>query len=253
MKIQGAKVLVTGGNRGIGLALARAFRKEGAEVWIGVRDVNATSEFPSIALDLGSRQSIESVLPELDRLEFDILVNNAGLLTGGLLEEQSVDEIYSMFQVNLLGLVQLTRGLLPGMVKRGRGMIVNNSSVSGVMNFPMASTYSAAKSGVYAFTRCLAQELRGTGVSTLVMVTPGVKTRMFDEIPKKYGGKLDLTMIEGAISPEEWAREVVLAVMEDREILEPKGFSGLGVFLARHTPGVFNRFVSTKFRRGGLN
>lgn len=251
MKIQGAKVLVTGGNRGIGLALAKAFRQAGAEVWVGVRDPKAMTEFPAIELDMGSRETIERAVPELEKKEFDILVNNAGLLTGGLLEEQPVDDVYAMFQVNLLGLVQLTRALLPGMVKRGRGKVVNNSSVSGVMNFPLASTYSAAKSGVYAFTRCRAQELRGTGVSTLVMVTPGVKTRMFDEIPKKYGAKMDLKLIEGAISADEWAEAVVNAVLDDREILEPKGFSGLGVFLARHTPGVFNRLVATKYRRDG--
>ncbi len=252
MKIQGAKVLVTGGNRGIGLAMARAFREAGADVWVGVRDAKAMTEFPAIALDMGSRDAIERAALELQAMEFDILVNNAGLLTGGLLEDQSVEEIYAMLQVNLLGVIQLTHALLPGMVKRGRGKIVNNSSVSGVMNFPLASTYSASKSGVYAFTQCLAQELRGTGVSTLVMVTPGVKTRMFDEIPKKYGAKLDLKLIEGAISAEEWAREVVHAVEDDREVLEPKGFSGLGVFLARHTPGVFNRLVATKYRRDGL-
>ncbi len=252
MKIQGAKVLVTGGNRGIGLAMARAFREAGADVWVGVRDAKAMTEFPAIALDMGSRDAIERAALELQAMEFDILVNNAGLLTGGLLEDQSVEEIYAMLQVNLLGVIQLTHALLPGMVKRGRGKIVNNSSVSGVMNFPLASTYSASKSGVYAFTQCLAQELRGTGVSTLVMVTPGVKTRMFDAIPKKYGAKLDLKLIEGAISAEEWAREVVHAVEDDREVLEPKGFSGLGVFLARHTPGVFNRLVATKYRRDGL-
>lgn len=252
MNVQGAKVLVTGGNRGIGLAMARAFRQAGAEVWVGVRDPKAVSEFPAISLDMGSREAIARSTSDIEKLELDILVNNAGLLTGGLLEEQSVDEVYAMFQVNLLGLVQLTHALLPGMVKRGRGKVINNSSVSGVMNFPLASTYSAAKSGVYAFTRCLAQELRGTGVSTLVMVTPGVKTRMFDEIPKKYGAKLDLKLIEGAITAEEWAQEVINAVRDDREILEPKGFSGLGVLLARHTPGLFNRLVATKYRRDGL-
>lgn len=74
---------------------------------------------------------------------------------------------------------------------------------------------------------------------------------MFDEIPKKYGAKMDLKLIEGAISADEWAEAVVNAVLDDREILEPKGFSGLGVFLARHTPGVFNRLVATKYRRDG--
>lgn len=251
MKLKDAKVLVTGGNRGIGLALAQAFREAGAQVWIGSREARPIEGFAVVALDLSSREGIARVLPELEKLEFDVLVNNAGQLTGGLLEEQDLDAVYSMFQVNLLALVQLTQGLLPGMLKRGRGKIVNNSSVSGVMSFPLASTYSAAKSGVIAFTQCLAQELSGTGVSTLVMVTPGVKTRMFDEIPEKYGSKMDLKLMS-SIPPEEWAKEVVQAVMEDREVLQPKGFTGIGVQLAKHCPSLFGRIVSSQYRRQGL-
>jgi short-subunit dehydrogenase len=262
MKVEGARVFVTGGNRGIGLAMAKAFSSAGAQVWIGVRNpaapdvVTALSELPkgrAVRLDMSSRESIEESLPELLKLEIDILVNNAGQLTGGLLEEQSLDDIYQMFQVNLVGLAHLTHSMLPGMIARKRGKIVNNSSVSGVMNFPLASTYSAAKTGVIALTACIAEELRGTGVSTLTLVTPGVKTRMFDEIKVKYGSKLDLTLIEGAVEPEVWASEVVDAVKDDRSTLLPRGLPRAGLAFAKFLPRAFNSFVSTKFRRAGLN
>ncbi len=257
MKVEGRRVLVTGGNRGIGLAIAEAFLARGADVWIGVRDPEAviesvSTELRRISLDLSSRASIETSLPAILDLKFDILVNNAGQLTGGLLEEQSLDEIYSMFQVNLLGLTHLTHAILPGMLERGRGKIVNNSSVSGVMNFPLASTYSAAKTGVVALTACLAAELRGAPVSTLTLLTPGVKTRMFNEIKAKYGSKMDLNLIEGSIEPEVWAAKVVEAVEDDRDVLEPSGMTGAGLAFARYLPRLFNSVVATKFRRSGL-
>lgn len=271
MKIEGAHVFVTGGNRGIGLALAKAFASAGARVWIGVRSIDSsevkaalgeiTASSPTISsqtpiaqayeLDLSSRSKIEAALPDLLKLEIDVLVNNAGQLTGGLLEEQALDDIYSMYQVNLLGLTHLMHAILPGMISRGRGKIVNNASVSGVMNFPMASTYSASKTGVIALTACVAGELRGTGVSTLTLVTPGVKTRMFEEIKIKYGAKMDLSFMEGSLDPDVWAREVVEAVLDDRDILNPRGVAKVGLSMARYLPGIFNAFVATKFHRRG--
>lgn len=252
MKIEGMKVLVTGGNRGIGLALAQAFAAAGAKVWVGARDpksVPASQGVTALALDLSSREKTEASIPELQALEFDILVNNAGQLTGGLLEEQPLADIYEMFQVNLVGLVHLTRALLPGMLSRRRGKIINNASVVGVMHFPLASTYSAAKAGVIAFSDCLQEELVGTGVSTLVMITPGVKTRMLNDIPNKYGAKIDVSFIERAISPEAWAAAVLSAVRDDRAVLQPRGLTRLGLDIARYLPPLFRAGVQRQYSR----
>src|SRR5690606_35695070 len=102
--------------------------------------------------------------------------------TGGLLEDQPIDSIYSMFQVNLVGLIHLTHGMMKHILKRPEAMIVNNSSVSGVMHLPCTTTYTAAKTGVVAFSSSLRQDLKGTNVKVLTLITPGVKTRMFDDI-----------------------------------------------------------------------
>ncbi len=196
MKIQGINFVVTGGNRGIGLAVAEMAAASGAHVYIAARSLDAeiaprlkslgAASVHFIKCDLSSKEGVEKLAGLLLDVKVDILFNNAGLLTGGLIEEQSIDEIYSMFQVNLNALVHLTRAIIPGMVKRGRGKIVNNSSVSAFMHFPCASTYAASKAAVVAFTDCIEAELKGTGVSTLCLVTPGIKTRMFDEIDSKY-------------------------------------------------------------------
>jgi NAD(P)-dependent dehydrogenase (short-subunit alcohol dehydrogenase family) len=126
-------------------------------------------EVRNLTVDLSTRESIEEAAGSLPPL--DLLVNNAGLMTGGLLEEQDTDDIYAMFQVNLVGLVHLTKLVLPGMVERGRGTIVNNASISGYAWFPATTTYAAAKTGVVAFSESLRRELRGTGVQVLHLVT----------------------------------------------------------------------------------
>lgn len=263
MKINKSHVLVTGGNRGIGHAISEAALKRGARVTIAARnpessDYRSTRERLQAEhagrvqwhkLDLLSKTSIESMQTFFADQEVDILVNNAGLLTGGLLEEQPVDDVYSMFQVNLVGLTHLTQLALPSMLKRRKGLIVNNSSVSGVMNFPLASTYSAAKTGVVALSRCLQAELKETGVSCLIAVTPGVKTRMFDEIPSKYSEHLDLSFMETSVSPEAWAESIIEAIESGQDVLMPRGATRFGVGLAQHFPSFFGRLVSSKFSR----
>ncbi len=147
-------------------------------------------------------------------------MNNAGLVTGGLLEEQDLDDIYAMFQVNLTGVVQLTQAVLPGMIERGAGKIVNNASISGYAYFPAATTYAASKAGVVAFTESLRRELKGTGVTTLILVTPGVNTDMLDATEDAYGSYLDTSDWQKQ-EPEEWAAKAVKAVRDDNTVLGP--------------------------------
>ncbi len=255
LKIQGAKILVTGANRGIGLGLAQELNRRGAIIYAGMRDPSAfDAKFDKpdnvhpVPCDLGSKASIELFLNDWADEKFDAVVNNAGQLTGGLIEEQDLDGIYSMFQVNLTGLIHLTRGLLPGMIKRGSGKIINNASVSGVMHLPCASTYAAAKTGVVAFTNSVNLELKGTGVSTLTLLTPGIKTRMFDEISKLYGDKMDVSKLS-SISPEEYAKEVVSCIERDKFFYTPGGSVGVALWLARHFPRTFQKLSALGFKR----
>ncbi len=148
-------------------------------------------------------------------------MNNAGRMTGGLLEEQDVDDIYAMLQVNLAGVIQLTRALLPGMLKRGRGKVVNNASISGYAYFPAASTYAASKAGVVAFTESLRRETKGTGVTCLHLVTGGVDTDMLDATQDTYGRHLDTSGWD-SVPAEEWAAKVVDAIRDDDDVLGPR-------------------------------
>ncbi len=257
MNIKGTNFLVTGGNRGIGLAVAEVAAQSGAHVYIAARSFEGNLEAKLKSLgaasvnllicDLGTKEGVEKLCVHLRELQIDILFNNAGVLTGGLIEEQPLDEIYSMFQVNVNALVHLSRSVIPGMIKRGRGKIINNASVSAFMHFPCASTYSASKAAVVAFTDCIDAELSKTGVSTLCLVTPGIKTRMFDEIEKKYAKNFEVP--KDSISTEEYALKIKQAIESDDKYLLPDGATSLGLWIARFLNPVFRSVVKKKFKR----
>lgn len=258
LEISEKQVLITGANRGIGLGLAKELNKNGAIVYLGMRcpqnfKVEEHGFYDSekvhcLELDLGSREQIDVFIEQYGDIKWDVLINNAGQLTGGLLEDQDTDAIYSMFQVNLVGLTHLTQKILPGMIERGVGKIVNNASVSGVMHLPCASTYAAAKTAVVALTNSLNLELVGTGVTTLTLLTPGIKTRMFDKISDLYGKHLDLSMLS-AISAESYAKKVHKAIQKDALFYEPSGRVGMVLWIARHSPYFFRKIGKIGFKR----
>ncbi len=260
MSFENKNIFITGSNRGIGLALAEKAASLKMNVHLLVRKKDTSIEKSLLDkgalsvrtwdIDMLQPESINRFIAALteSNIKPDYFVNNAGLLTGGLLEEQEVDKIYQMFQVNLVGLIHMTRLLLPIMLKNKSGKIINNASVSGLMYLPCASTYAASKAGVIAFTESLRQELEGTGVSTLVMVTPGVKTRMYDEIPDLYSTHLDLKFLS-SIPAEDWANLVFEAIEDDRAIRWPQGRSKIGVKMGQHFPKLLARVVKPYFRR----
>jgi short-subunit dehydrogenase len=258
MKIRGSQVLITGASRGIGLSLAKEAAAEGAHLHLASRtfDPKIAAELKKLGAqsvktyksDLAKTGAAATLVKELGETEIDILINNAGLLTGGLLEEQKPEAIADMLDVNLKSLILLSRLLLPGMLARKKGKIVNNSSVSGKMFFPCASTYAASKAGVVAFTESMKQELRGTGVSTLLLITPGVQTDMFDDIFKQYGDHMKLDFMK-SIPAETWAKKVIEAIKNDDDHCLPEGRSLFGVNFAHHLPSLFEKMVKGKFTR----
>ncbi|MFZ1154218.1 MAG: SDR family NAD(P)-dependent oxidoreductase [Solirubrobacteraceae bacterium] len=261
MHLTGATALVTGANRGIGRAiLERLSELPLHRVLAGVRSVESfhaltppaggAHEVRAVPMDLSSRASIETSCEQLgeELSQIDLLVNNAGLMTGGLLEEQSMEEVYAMFQVNLVGVAHLTQRVLPGMLERHAGTIVNNASISGYAYFPAASTYAASKAGVVALTESLRRELRGTGVHAMHLVTPGVATDMLENTDEVYGRHMDTSGWD-RIPPEEWATKVMSAIQADRRVLGPGGRSSLAKLAAGAPAFVLDAFTARLFSR----
>jgi len=256
MDLTGRTALVTGANRGIGRAIVDALAEHPLDLLLcGMRDpskfeapaAGRVKEVRPVALDLSSRDSIDQGVAGLDA-DVDLLVNNAGLVTGGLLEEQDLDDVYAMFQVNLLAVVQLTRALLPGMLERKRGKIVNNASISGYAYFPAASTYAASKAGVVAFTESLRRETRDTGVSCLHLVTGGVETDMLGETEDTYGRHLDTSNWD-SVPAGEWAGKVVKAIQDDDTVLGPGGKTSIAKLASRGPGFLLDQIAGRSFSR----
>jgi short-subunit dehydrogenase len=144
--------------------------------------------------------------------------------------------------------VHLTKRALPGMLERRRGLVVNNASISGYPAFPAASTYSATKAGVVAFSESLRRELRDTGVGVMHLVTPGVDTAMMDETEREVGRHLD-TAGWTRIDPATWADKVVRGMREGRHIVGPGGRLAFAKLASRGPAAVLDALSARMFSR----
>jgi short-subunit dehydrogenase len=252
MELAGRTILLTGSNRGIGHALLNRLAVERVRLLAGVRELDRYSppevdgsivaDVEPIHVDLSSRESIEAV-EGLDAI--DILINNAGEFVGGTVEQLDVDAIYATIQANLTGLIHLTRLVLPGMLERDRGKIVNQASIISHLDFPGTGVYAATKAGVATFTHCLSRELEETGVTTLEVITGGYDTDMLRKAADQLEPHTDPSSWEWQ-DPADWADEIVEAIASDDEQLKPSGKSRLGMLVP---DGVLDAVAKRAFDR----
>jgi len=177
-------VLVTGATAGFGAAMARVFAKNGHQVIAAGRRVERLEALASelgpnllpVKLDVTDKAAITAALASLppEWQQIDVLINNAGLALGVKgAQESSLDDWETMIATNCTGLVTITHALLPGMVARGRGTIINLGSVAGAYPYPGGNVYGATKAFVEQFTLNLRADLIGTGVRA-TNIAPGL-------------------------------------------------------------------------------
>ena len=177
-------VLVTGASAGFGTAIARRFVASGARVIISARRADRLAALArelgsgvhTLELDVGDRAAVERALGALPVAfsEIDVLVNNAGLAKGlEPAQRAALDDWDEMINTNCKGLVYTTRAVLPGMVARGRGHVINIGSVAGSYPYPGGNVYGATKAFVHQFSLNLRSDLHGTGVR-VTCVEPGL-------------------------------------------------------------------------------
>jgi len=173
------RALVTGASSGIGAAIAVALAADGHEVIAAARRAERLEELASrqpgiapLALDVTDVDELAAAIEELGAI--DILVNNAGAALGlGPAQEASLEDWLTMIQINVTGLVVLTRLVLPSMVARRSGLVVNMGSVAGEFPYPGGNVYGATKAFVRQFTLNLRADLVGTGVR-VTDIEPGM-------------------------------------------------------------------------------
>ena len=191
MTLKGKIVLVTGASSGIGEATALAFAAEGARLLLAARREEKLAKVAaaatargaevvrSIRLDVRDRKAVQLGLEALpaEWAAIDILVNNAGLSRGlEKLYQGRIEDWEEMIDTNVKGLLYVTRAVVPGMVERGRGHVINLGSTAGEMTYPGGAVYCATKAGERAINDGLRQDLLGTPVR-VTTVDPGmVKT-----------------------------------------------------------------------------
>ena len=202
--------LVTGASRGIGKAIAEQLKKDGVRLLVPSRK----------ELDLLSNRSIDLYLKALTE-PVDILVNDAGINRLGDFAVFSDADLEDTMRINLIAPIRLTRGLMPGMMKRKYGRIVNISSIWSVISKPGRLTYSVSKSGLNAFTRSLAIEVAPYNILVNAVAPGYVNT----ELTRQNNTEQDLQNIRRTIpmqrlaEPEEIARLVTFLCSEQNTYL----------------------------------
>jgi len=233
------RALVTGGSSGIGLAIACRLAAAGAHVTILARhpdrlaeavqtirqarvsDEQSVDSLASDVADLGSVQGALGALLEQDHLP-DLVINSAGVAHPGYAEALEMDIFHWMMDVNYYGTIHVTQTLLPGMVQRGSGHIVNISSIAGFMAVFGYSAYGASKFAIRGYTDALRAEMKPKGIKVSIVYPPDTQTPQLDyENQYKPPETRALAGNVHAVDPDVVAAAVLKGVRSGRYVIIP--------------------------------
>jgi 3-hydroxybutyrate dehydrogenase len=237
-KLEGRNAIITGGGGGIGLAIAHRFAEEGATLFIC--DIRADYLEQSVAklkqsgskvithvTDISNQESVQAMaqhaLKELKQI--DILVNNAGMTIRRPFLDYSFEEFDKVLKVNLYGVFLVTQAILPHMIARKKGKIVNMASTAGKWGSPNQSAYNVSKHGVIGLTRCIALEVAELGIHVNA-ICPSI----VDETNLSKDG-IERKVQALGISKDE-ARKDAVARIPMKRFIYPAEVANLALFLA---------------------
>jgi uncharacterized protein len=258
MKLDGCNALITGASAGIGREFAQQLAGQAKSLTLIARREQRLNElrdeltqhYPDVAVyvrktNLADLAQMNELLAWLDneRIDVDLLINNAGLGDSGNFATSDPVRNEQMTLVNIVALTTLTRHLVPRMIARRRGGVLNVSSSAGFLPIPDFAVYAATKAYVTSFSEALRTELRGTGVSVCALC-PGPVHTEFQDVAKRPGAQPDTGPELIFVPVEKVVRDALTALEADRPIVIPGFPMRLGMFLVRITPMPVLRWLS---------
>lgn len=258
MQLDGCTALITGASAGLGEEFARQLvARAGALVLVArrierlerLRD-ELTTRNPNLnvqvrAVDLSRGEGVSALLDWLDQqqIAIDLLINNAGVGDHGTFVSGPPERLEMMIAVNVRALTMLTRALLPSMVARKRGAILNVSSSASFLPLPQLAAYAATKAYVTSLSEALRMELRGTGVN-VTGICPGPVHTEFNSVASRESERRQQAPAFTYVSPGDVVRAALTAVEHDRALVIPGIVMKLAMLLVRLTPMPLLRAVA---------
>ncbi|MDT8718709.1 SDR family oxidoreductase [Clostridium sp. 19966] len=269
-------VLITGASSGIGRATALYLADKGIKVYGTSRSGRGDDELKSkdismVAMDVTDDNSVKKAVREISEKAgtIDVLINNAGSGISGPLEETSMDEFKNLFEINFFGTVRVIDNILPIMRERRSGIIINTSSIGGIIGLPYQGVYSSTKFAIEGYTEALSKELNEFGIK-VCMIQPGdfctgfTKNRIFTKATDKnspYYKSFAKTLVtfehdeNNGCNPEKIGK-LIFNIIKSKHIKERYivgyFFQKLSVMLKRILPGrIFEKIIISYYIKKG--
>ena len=211
-------ILVTGGNRGIGLAIASRFKAQGDTVLVTYRSGEIPAGLHGIVMDVSDNESVEAALKEIEANfgTVDVLVANAGITRDGLVMRMSDADFLDVVQTNLVGAFRCAKLVTRGMLKKRSGRIIFVGSVVGMLGSAGQVNYAATKSGLIGMARSFARELGSRGITANVVAPGFVDTDMTAVLEESRRKEIvDAVPLARFCTPDEVAGVVVFLASQD--------------------------------------
>jgi short-subunit dehydrogenase len=251
--------VVTGASSGLGALFAEQLAERGMPLILAGRDGARLAQVRDrvqkqkpgtrvelVVGDLGTDKGIRALIDSLDGREVDVLVNNAGFGTYGPVSETDADREHELVAVNVDALVRLTHAVLPGMLARGRGGILNVASTIAFQPAPYQATYGASKAFVLSFSQALWAETRGTGVGVTALCPGPTRTGFVDALDADVA---DVAVYKKLAEPEPVVKAGLRALDRGRPVVIPGWRNWLLANGADVTPGRISTMISRRMLR----
>lgn len=239
--------LITGASAGIGTEFARQIAERGYNVTLAARRLDRLTDIAAeierdhnvraiaVACDVTDPKQRQELLDSIEARGdvVDILVNNAGIGTDGTFWEHQTDDQLAQVEINVLALTALTHMVLPGMIARDHGAILNVASTAAFQPIPRQAVYAATKAYVLSFSQAISKELASTGVSMTVLCPGPTRTEFFGD---RQADLEDSTPGFTWQSAADCARAGLDGMFKRKRVVVPKALNKVGAVSARHTP-----------------